>query len=117
MNREKENINAYYMERTKAMIKEIEKEKQRKREEFVKKYKEEKAAAYGNDIALRREIHKMIRDSISQEKDKDEVEKELLSNKKYEKYFSFIPNWVNDGFNKKNSKVNREFNRFNNRYK
>lgn len=117
MNHENESIDAFFRQRAREFVLEVEKEKQRKREEFVKKYKEEKAAAYGNDIALRREIHKMIMDSISQEKDKDEVEKELLLNKKYEKYFSFIPNWVNDGFNKKNSKVNREFNRFNNRYK
>ena len=112
MNREKENINAYYMERTKAMIKEIEKEKIKKREELIKKYKDERAASHANDTALRYEIQKIISMSVNDGKNKKELESELLSNEKYAKYFSFIPNWINDGFNKKNSNVNRNFNRF-----
>lgn len=112
MNHEKENNNAYFIERTKMMIKEIEEEKIKKREEFIKKYKEDRATALANDTALRYEIHKIISASVSEGKSKEEVERNLLSNEKYSKYFSYIPNWVNDRFNKKDSTVNCNFNRF-----
>ena len=86
--------------------------KENNRENFLKKYKVNKEKKVSEDTSLRFEIHNKINVRIGEGKSKEEIEQELLSNEKYEKYFSFIPNWINDGFNKKNSNVNRDFNRF-----
>ena len=81
------------------------------REKFLKNYKVIKEKNVSEDTSLRFEIHNKINVRIGEGKSKEEIENELLSNEKYEKYFSFIPNWINDKFNKKDLIVKSSFNR------
>ena len=64
----------------------------------------------GQDTKIKLEIHGIISGEIRDGKSKEEIIKEL-SIPRYEKYEDFLDSWIEDGFNKRKTNINRNFTR------
>ena len=70
---------------------------------FRKAYELEKSK--DTDTVIRKEIHKIIRESVSKGKSKSEIIKELSKNDKFKKHESYFENWTNDQIKKFGVKI------------
>ena len=78
---------------------------------FKERYKVERSVKTGDDSILRLEIHRRISAYIIEGKNKEEILSIFSKEEKYTKYFSYIPNWIDDRI-KKDGSFDRSFNKF-----